>query len=275
MPDGNRERYRCPFAPCHETWWRSPGAPFMTPVHDVLLSILTEATAPEECPGSRMVLRNGEPDAQAKIYLDRAQRSWDDEITEQGRRNKVMPTDPATGFLGFPLGKRPHGVDGTAFPPRAGDPGAPEEEWKPQPKTLPMDQIGEPLGRAAVSNAHATTRQLLTLTEQKLDEAIGALGKLPDICDVLDGIVTQVSVHIDAAAALATATVGDGIGAPIAAHAMVAHIRDAKAKASIEDGGELQAALVLFVRTSTEITQMIAAAQTQAQAYHATLRGGS
>lgn len=275
MPEGHKTRQYCPFPPCREKWWRSPGEPFTTPVHRVLVLVMGDPID-EECPGSRIRMAgNGNISPQDAAYLLRAQRSWEQEEEDQARRNAVMPTDPATGFLGFPLGKRPHGVDAKAFPARRGDPGAPDEDWKPKTTVLPPTQIGQPLGRAAVSNAHATTKQLLALTEQKLDEALGALGKLPDITDVLDGIVVQIAVHIDTAVSLAAATVGNGEGAPAAAGEMVGHIKSAQDLASVNEGGELQSALTRFAKAGADITEQIAAAQEKARQYHAALGGGS
>lgn len=285
------EEYDCPFVPCSASWWMVPGNGFRVPGHtpqgDAAAPWVGTANEGENCPGSYVFIGevSREPlDAAdrdkliagfdkwsaAKHYREQAEQVTDE---DQARRNLDMPTDPDSRFLGFPLGKREHGIDPTAFPARRGDPGAPDKDWKPEPKILPMTQIGQPLGRAAMDNAHATTKQLLALTEGKMDEALGALGRIPDVADILDGIVTMVAVHVDAAAALAQATVGSGEGAPASAGEMVSHIQRAQAKASVESGGDLVAALTKFAYETTQIIQFIGAAQESAREYHRTLGG--
>lgn len=247
----------------------------------------TEAEC-EDCPGSYIFL--GEASRKAatggdQAKLDRAMQQWQlatqikEHLAEladedQARRNTDMPTDPDSRFLGFPVGRR-HPVGDMEFPGRPAD----SEDMGPQPGDKPrwkppMNMLtGEsgPLGRAAMDNAHATTKELLLLTLSKLVECANAVGRVSAMVEQLDGVVNEVSTHAEAASALCASTVGYGDGAPEAAGRLAGHVQDVRVRASVEHGGELISAVTGLNHVVHGILESLAGAATAGEDYQRTL----
>lgn len=227
----------------------------------------------QQCPGSgaryvsvlmRWNLDNLTADTRGVVLS--AWRRWQEAEADQVQRNKALPTDPASGFLGMPLGARRHGVDPDAFPPRRGDPGAPEEDWKPKPKTLPMDQVGQPLGRAAMENARDTHRQLVLLTISKIGEVQAALARLSTMTQLVEGMVNEVGVHMIAANSLCTVAIGGAKGdLPSDGQAMAANLL--LAAGMVSEPNRLREKLVALQATTNTIYQQLAAASEHGRTY--------
>lgn len=153
---------------------------------------------------------------------------------DQARRNEIMPTDPDSRFLGLPMGSRPHGIDPNAFPGRPGDVPEPGPGDTPD-RILPMNQIGQPLGRAAMEDARQLHKQLVALTVGKIGEVLGALAALNTTLQLAEGRIAEVEMHMVAATTLCAAAVGSVDGLPQAGRDMAAQLRLAARTVSAEE----------------------------------------
>lgn len=228
------------------------------------------------CPGSAALYMTiaerfsmGDLTPATRTDVERAWREWQEAEADQRQRNKVMPTDPATRFQGWPMGSRPHGVDPTAFPPRAGDPGAPEEDWKPKETVLPPTQIGQPLGRAAMEDARSTHAALVNLTLNKIDETQGALANLTSMLHLVDGKVSEVAVHMATSMALCTAAIGSGHGINDAGREMASNL--ALAAAGETPDGTLRQHLAALQAATAATYTLLAQAVDRGRAYADTI----
>lgn len=257
MPGFETVPIRCPFPPCDAEWWvtdtgNGQRVPGHLPLGDAAEPWEGTPAQGESCPGSYCLLINiaengGHVDAEGRARIDRGLQQWRLAsqikemlpLVEQARRNEDLPKHP---FIGFPLGGHPYEPTPEAFPGRPADAREPGPGDKPD-KQLPMNQIGYPLGRAAMENAHAVTRNLLALTTMKVEEAAAVLHKFKGVVDILEGLANELAVHTEAAAALCTATVGMGDDAPPSASVLANNLQDARGRASVIEGGPLIAAV--------------------------------
>lgn len=265
---------RCPFPACNASWWNKQ---LTVPTHAMNNDTPDLDPGKPSCPGSgaryvSVLMRwnlDGLTVATREAVLA-AWRRWQEAEADQRQRNKALPTDPASGFLGMPLGGRRHGVDPDAFPPRRGDPGAPDEDWKPKPKTLPMDQVGQPLGRAAMENARDTHRQLVLLTISKIDEVQGALARLNTTLQLAEGRINEIGMHAAAAGSLCTVAIGHAAGdLPAEGQAMAANL--ILAAHTVGDPNTLRNHLTMLQATSNAMYQQLAAAVEHGRNYAASL----
>lgn len=221
----------CPFPPCEEAWWVNEVRTDV-PRHDISgpsAAAWREMTGQPICPGTDSVyqtrteitpnddlrlvkeLRRLMRFAQVKSDLERLP-----EI-EQAERNKALPTDPDTRFLGVPMGRHPYVPDPANFPERRGDPGEPDKAWKPEATAPPVpatddERYGQDLGRAAVDAANEQAKALVRLAINKVSEAETATNQIREHLAMIESLAVVLATNVDAAMALARAAVGSSGG---------------------------------------------------------------
>lgn len=273
----------CPFPPCTAEWWigRSPGQTrFPVPFH-MPQGFDGSGRYDLRCPGaSHTVIGEGdEPNELDPPSVEAMSRAYEYHLTklavERDRAQRELDAEQAKQHphLGFPVG-RP--VDHE----RSTDmyfPGRPADAPEPGPGEAPAAPVdygnvaGHHLGRAAMDNAHDTTRGLVILAKAKMEEARGKLAGLAAALNGAVGIATMAEIEATAGGALVTAAVGSGHGKPQPAEAMAEQMAMAIDTIMGPDGGNVFNAIeIARIRTETA-SQQLTAAIAQAERYIALL----
>jgi len=272
-------RIDCPFLPC-EAWWNVGPNVWQVPYHSI-----RGASVPGifrhvfKCPGALVGLRFGtaEPDTpsmaamaeRAAIYEARVE-EWQAAERERVERLRATGGDIDETPLITPEGRKP--TDSTPgnvlyFPGRPAD--APEPGPGEEPAQVVEIGTGHHLGRAAVDNAHDTTRGLVQLAIPRMEETIGKLTGCINALNGATGITTMAEVEATAANALIIAAVGTGAGKPAPAEAMAEQMAMGVDTIMGEsaDGGNIYNAIEVAKIRVTAAIQQVSAAVEQARQY--------
>jgi hypothetical protein len=223
------------------------------------------------CPGALgLVLPDtGEMSGSTADLVNRAYENfliWLAHKHEREERAAEAARGAAGPHIGFPVG-------------RAVDPDRPDEQWFPgRPADAPEPGPGEShpvvdhgnvaghhLGRAAVDNAHDTTRGLVLLALTRMRETQGKLMGAQHALNGVTGIVTMAEIEATAANALVIAAVGTGAGKPRPAEAMAEQMAMAVDTLMGRDGNIFTATELAKIRVETMAQQMAAAIQNAEQ----------
>jgi hypothetical protein len=266
----------CPYPPCKAEWWIGvePGAVFVSiPLHK------PEGFEGAEwytlrCPGALgLVTPEGELNVQTAGVVNRAYEHYMLALAhhrEKAEREAEAERGKTAPHIGFPVG-RP--VD----PNRPADqwfPGRPADAPEPGPgEAHPQVEIGtgHHLGRAAVDNAHDTTKGLVILAMAKMRESQGKLAGCAAALNGSIGIATMAEIEATAGNTLVIAAVGTGAGKPRPAEAMAEQMAMAIDTIMGPNGGNIFNAIeVARIRVETA-SQQLTAAISQAEQYVALL----
>lgn len=271
----------CPFPPCTAEWWvgREPGQTrFPVPFH--MPQGFEGADGYElRCPGAVQTLKGegdepNELDPPAVEQMDRAYETLLIRLaTERERAERAAEAEQAKQHphIGFNVGRKPnlsqHGTE-MYFPGRPAD--APE----PGPGEAPAQPVeigqGHHLGRAAMDNAHDTTRGLVQIAIPRMEEAIGKLSGCVNALNGATGIATMAEIEATAANALVIAAVGTGAGKPAPAEQMAEQMALAVDTIMGPDDNIFNAIELAKIRVTVAIQQLTAAVE-QARQYVALL----
>lgn len=260
----------CPFPPCALEWWigAEPGqSTFEIPLH--MPQGFEGAERFElRCPGCVILVRVDGPDAPAELNApdtERINRAYENyllrlahehEATERRAEAERGKTGP---YIGFPVGRAvdPEVPDANWFPGRPAD--APE----PGPgESHPQVEIGtgHHLGRAAMEDAHDTTRGLVILAKGKMEEARGKLSACATALNGAVGIATMAEIEATAGNALVIAAVGSGAGKPQPADRMAEQMALAVDTIMGSEGGNIFNAIdIARIRVETAAQQLSSA----------------
>lgn len=263
----------CPFPPCRAEWWvgLEPGATYVSiPLH-MPQGFEGSERFTVRCPGALgLVLPDtGEMSGSTADLVNRAYENfliWLAHKHEREERAAEAARGAAGPHIGFPVG-------------RAVDPDRPDEQWFPgRPADAPEPGPGEShpvvdhgnvaghhLGRAAVDNAHDTTRGLVLLALTRMRETQGKLMGAQHALNGVTGIVTMAEIEATAANALVIAAVGTGAGKPRPAEAMAEQMAMAVDTLMGRDGNIFTATELAKIRVETMAQQMAAAIQNAEQ----------
>jgi len=273
----------CPFPPCTAEWWvgREPGQTrFPVPFH--MPQGFEGAERYElRCPGAVHTLRGegDEPrelDAPSNEAMNRAYEHHLVQLAiehERAEREREAERGKQAPHLGYPVGRPVDYARSTDmyFPGRPAD--APEPGPGEAP-TAPVDfgnVAGHHLGRAAMDNAHDTTKGLVILARAKMQEAVGKLAGCAAALNGATGIAVMAEIEATAGNALVIAAVGTGAGKPAPAEQMAEQMALAVDTIMGPDGGNVFNAIeVAKIRVETASQQLTAAIE-QANRYVALL----
>lgn len=263
----------CPFPPCTAEWWTgaNPGQTgFEVPFH--MPQGFEGAERYElRCPGALIVMHaEGKgPGTMSGPDYERVTRAYEHHLLrlnierERAEREADAAGPKASPHLGFPVG-RPvdHELSTDMY-----FPGRPADAPEPGPGEAPAQPVdfgnvaGHHLGRAAVENAHDTTRGLILLAIPRIEEAIGKLSGVVNALNGATGIATMAEIEATAAAALITAAVGTGAGKPTSAEQMAEQMALAIDTIMGPDGNIFNAIEVAKIRVTAAIQSLTAALQ--------------
>lgn len=272
----------CPFPPCTAEWWvgREAGQThFPIPFH-MPEGFEGSGRYDLRCPGAAHTV-HGEGDEPRELTtpsVEQMTRAYEHHLMrlaverERDARQSDAEQAKAKHYLGFPVG-RP--VDHE----RSTDmyfPGRPADAPEPGPgESHPAVEIGtgHHLGRAAMEDAHDTTRGLVILAFDKMREALGKLSGCAAALNGAVGIATMAEIEATAAGALVNAAVGTGSGKPQPAEQMAEQMALAidTIMGSGHEGGNIFNAIEIARIRVEAATQQLAAAQLRAEQYIALL----
>jgi hypothetical protein len=228
------------------------------------------------CPGAVQTIKGegDEPNELSPRAVEQMNRAYEEHlrrlIIERERAERAAEAEgpKASPHLGFPVG-RP--VDHE----RSTDmyfPGRPADAPEPGPgESHPPVEIGQGhhLGRAAVDNAHDTTRGLVQLAIPRMEETIGKLTGCINALNGATGATTMAEIDATAANALIIAAVGTGAGKPAPAEAMAEQMAMGVDTIMGEsaDGGNIYNAIEVAKIRVTAAIQQVSAAVEQARQY--------
>jgi len=198
----------------------------------------------------------------------------DDPMVDSAGRRYVHPPGTVEGWQERRERERERG---TPAPPSVDDyfPGRPADAPEPgvgdEPAAkLPLDQIGQPLGKAHAMSTLEQHLAMLAATRRKIGEAQEAVAIAIAGLETLEAATAQLGPHCDAAAALADATVGI-LSAPSDAVLMRANLAAAKETATGADS-IVQATGLVRARLMA-IAGSLASASSRAETYAAQQHG--
>jgi hypothetical protein len=226
------------------------------------------------CPGAiGFVSRTGEMNAGTADVVNRAYENYlirlahEHEAAERAAEAAKGKSGP---YVGFPVG-------------RPVDPDRPAEQWFPgRPADAPEPGPGEShpaveigtghhLGRAAVDNAHDTTRGLVMLAITRMRETQRKLGGCINALNGATGLTTMAEMEVTAGNALVIAAVGTGAGKPQSAQQMAEQMALACDTIMGPNGQNVFNAIEVAKIRATVAIQQITSAIQQAEQYVALL----
>lgn len=227
-------RIDCPFPPC-EAWWNVGPNVWQVPYHSIRGATVPHVFAGVfKCPGALVNFRFGtnEPNTpdrigmaeRAAIYEARVE-EWSEVERERVERLRAANTEPETP-KGIPEGREPDLSEGRIifFPGRPADAPEPGPGERPAQPVDHGNVAGHHLGRAAVENAHDTTKALVQLAKGKMSETKTKLDGCAAALGGATGLATMAEIEVSAAGALVVAAVGSGHGKPQCAQRMAEQV---------------------------------------------------
>lgn len=274
----------CPFPPCTAEWWvgREPGQThFPIPFHMPQGFEGTE-TYDLRCPGAVHTLsgEGDEPRGLSAPSTEQMTRAYERYLVklavlrERAERQTDAERAKAQHHLGFPVG-RPvdHAMNTDMY-----FPGRPADAPEPGPGESPAQPVdfgnvaGHHLGRAAMDNAHSTTKGLAGLAMAKMGEVQDQLAQITDHLDRATAQAVAAEALMTAANTLVIAAVGTGADAGDAGEAMAeqAAVATDTIGGQAEGGNVFNAINVAKIRVEAA-SQQLTAAVTKASEYIARL----
>lgn len=271
----------CPFPPCTAEWWIGveSGATFVSiPLH-MPQGFEGAEWYEVRCPGALGLVESIEPHAMNVRTADVVNRAYERLLIkiahkrEEAERAAEAEPGANSPHIGFSVG-RPVDPELSQSGREMYFPGRPADAPEPGPgEAHPQVEIGtgHHLGRAAVDNAHDTTKGLVILAMAKMRETQGKLAGCAAALNGAVGIATMAEIEATAGNALVIAAVGTGAGKPRPAEAMAEQMAVAVDTIMGPDGGNVFNAIeIARIRVETA-SQQIAAALQQAEQYVALL----
>jgi len=268
----------CPFPPCVARWVVARNV-WQVPYHTIRgPSVPPLFRGVFKCPGSLVGLLVGttEPDTPSRAMMAERGRIYEERVEEwrETERERVERLRAAGGDVDETPWLAPEGR--APSDPTPGNvlyfPGRPADAPEPGPGEEPAQVVeigtGHHLGRAAVDNAHDTTKGLVLLAIPRMEEAIYKLSGCVNALNGTTGIATMAEIEATAANALVIAAVGTGAGKPAPAEAMAEQMAlgvDTIMGESADGGNIYNAVEVAKIRVTAAIQQLSSAVENARQ----------
>jgi len=262
-------RIDCPFPPC-DAWWNVSANVTQVPYHNLRGMDIPPIFHKFRCPGSltNFYLGTNNP-LQADVERMRRGLALYEQRVEEWRTAEAYRVEQLRAAEGEAVdetprliqeGKEPDLSEGTVvyFPGRPAD--APEPGPNDEPaQVLPMGS-GYKAGKAEMSDAHETTRELTVLARNKMQETISKLQACAAALNGAVGLATMAEAEMTAASALSIAAVGSGHGKPQPAERMAEQTALAVSTIMGTEGGNIFNAIeVSRIRVETAAQQLASA----------------
>lgn len=272
----------CPFPPCTAEWWTGlePGqtrvsVPYHLPEGD--FEGIEGYTV--RCPGALAMFncetRELELVPLSAEQVERAAGVYRVRLaSKREREQRAAEAEQGTGghWVGGPLGRpanlSQHGSE-MYFPGRPAD--APEPGVG-EPPAMPVEiGTGHHLGRAAMDNAHSTTKGLADLAINQMGLTQDLLARITASLEEAEALAVAAEAQIHAVSSLVTSAVGTGADAGANGEAMAEQTMLALGTIGGENADNIQVAIQLAKIRVELAHQQITGAVTAGKAYSASL----